>query len=172
MRFQNAPVRASSACPLALGFSHQHHTTWADRHGLQSTRRVAPGPLGASPCGHLLNDVVAGAMTTHVQSRSKAFNFSRSMATNPLPPLNAFERLGNANYSSPQCQLEITSGPVLVWVDVVGSVRPLRRNGVLGAVGDKDAVEPKGAGPRFQPPLLSLSRFARRLSPLNSRMIE
>lgn len=92
MRFQNAPMRASPASPLALGFSHQHHTTWADRHGLQSTRRVAPGPLGASPCGPLPNDVVAGAMTAHVQSRSKAFNVSRSMATNPLPPLNAFER--------------------------------------------------------------------------------
>jgi hypothetical protein len=80
--------------------------------------------------------------------------------------------MGNDNYSSPQCQLEITSGPALVWVDVVGSCRPLRRNGVLGAVGDKDAVEPKGAGRRFQPPLFSFSRFARRLSPLNSRMIE
>jgi hypothetical protein len=32
--------------------------------------------------------------------------------------------VGNANYSSPQCQLEITSGPALVWVDVVGFAAP------------------------------------------------
>lgn len=83
-----------------------------------------------------------------------------------------FSYLGNANYSSPQCQLEITSGPAWVWVDVVGLFRPLRRNGVPGAVGDRNAVEPKGAGRRLQPPPFSLSRFARRLSPLNSRMIE
>ena len=81
-------------------------------------------------------------------------------------------RVVNDNYSSLQCQLKITLVPacfvVVDGADPLG--HPLGWNGVPGAVGDRDAVEPKGmAGAPGQP--LPFPRETRRLSPSNSRMM-
>lgn len=59
----------------------------------------------------------------------------------------SFAAMFNDNYSSRQCQLEITSLPA--WfdggdTDVTLSVHPFGGTESLAPEGDKDAVEPKG----------------------------